>query len=198
MREKSMPDKSLLKIILLPGNGDCDMETTNWYKWVADELRKRDYQVISQNMPDPEIARKDIWFPFVVNELKADKNTIIIGHSSGGVAALRLLEDHQLLGAIVIGVNYTDLDDEMEKQSGYYDVPWQWQKIKQNAEWIAQFASLDDPYIPIEQPRFIHQQLESEYHEYTDQGHFGSPHEELKTFPKLIEIIEQKVEGKYV
>lgn len=185
------------KIIIIPGNGDSHIETDNWYAWLRGKLIGLGYQVIARDMPDPVVAHANIWLPHIEHVYKADKNTIIIGHSSGGVATLRYLENHQLYGAIVIGVNYTDLGDAGERESGYYSEPWQWDKIKGNATWIAQFASTDDPYIPIDQPRYIHEQLGTEYHEFTHRGHFMIGHNPVnKTFPELIEIIEAKVNGK--
>ncbi len=182
------------KIIIIPGNGDSHIETDNWYAWVRDELRGRGYEVIAQDMPDPVMAHANIWLPHIENVFHADENTIIIGHSSGGVAALRYLENHHLFGAIIIGANYTDLGEESERESGYYNSPWQWDKIKANASWIAQFASTDDPYIPIDQPRFIHDQLGTEYHELTDRGHFMIDHNPMNnTFPEIIDIIKAKI-----
>lgn len=183
------------KIIIIPGNGGSNVEADHWYAWARDEFKKLGFEIIAENMPDPVIAHKNIWLPHIKNVLKVDENTIIIGHSSGGVAALRYLEHEKLLGAIVIGVNHTDLGYEEEKESGYYNDPWQWEKIKHNAQWIVQFSSLDDPYISIEEPRFINKELHSEYHEFVDKGHFGSPLQEMKTFPELIEVVQKKLKS---
>lgn len=169
------------------------METDHWYAWLRDELLGRGYEVIAQDMPDSVSAHANIWLPFIEKVLKADENTIIIGHSSGGVAALRYLETHRLLGAIIIGVNYTDLGDEGERESGYYDSPWQWDQIKANATWIAQFVSADDPYIPIDQPHFIHDQLGTEYYEFGDRGHFMVDQNQAnKKFPEIIDLLVSK------
>lgn len=182
------------KIIIIPGNGGSHIATDHWYAWVRDELRSRGYEVVASDMPDPVAAHADIWLPHIEQVLKADKNTVIIGHSSGGVAALRYLESHQLLGVVLVGACYTDLGDEGGKESGYYDLPWQWDKIKVNAKWIAQFASIDDPYIPIAESRLIHDKLNTEYHELSDRGHFMIEQNPLNaTFPEIIEIIEQKI-----
>lgn len=160
---------------------------------MRDELRGRGYEVIARDMPDPVSAHANIWLPHIEKNYKADGNTIFIGHSPGGVAALRYLESHKLYGAIIIGVNYTDLGDAGEQESGYYDSPWQWEKIKSNTGWIAQFASIDDPYIPIDQPRYIHEKLDTEYFEKADRGHFMvDQNPRNNTFPEIIDIVEAK------
>ncbi|GAB4026244.1 MAG: hypothetical protein Fur0011_1170 [Candidatus Microgenomates bacterium] len=96
-------------IVIIPGNGGCNVEADNWYPWLKDELIKQSYPVTMTNMPDPVAAHMSIWLPYIETKLVKNENTIIVGHSSGGVAALRYLETHKLTGAILIGVNYTDL-----------------------------------------------------------------------------------------
>lgn len=183
--------KKNITILIIPGNGGTDIHHDHWYAWVAQQLQQRGFNVIAENMPDAILARKTIWLPHIKNTFHADEHTILIGHSSGGVAALRYLEAEKLLGAIIIGVNHTDLGYEEEKQSGYYDGPWQWEQIRGNSQWIVQFCSTDDPYIPITEPRFIHNKLQSEYHEYTNRGHFGSDKKSESTFPEVLTVIER-------
>lgn len=178
------------KVIIIPGNGNTDI-SENWFPYVKNKLEKANILVLVMNMPDPELARKEIWLPFIEKELKADENTIAIGHSSGAVAIMRFLETHKLLGAILVGACYTDLGEESERVSGYYDTPWKWDTIKQNAKWIVQYASQNDPYIPISESRVVHEKLNSEYYEYVNQGHFGSDVRK-KEFPEIVEVILRK------
>jgi predicted alpha/beta hydrolase family esterase len=77
---------------------------------------------------------------------------------------------------------------EKEKLSGYFDTPWNWENIRMNQKWIALFASQDDPWIPIDQPRYIHSQLNCEYHEYKNEGHFGGDYYK-STFPELSQVV---------
>lgn len=158
------------KIILVHGNGG-DTAYSAWLPQVANELRELGITVINETFPDNQVARASSWLPHL-ERLGADANTIIIGYSSGAVAAMRYAQDHQILGSVLVGACYTDLGDKHEKASGYYDTPWDWPAIKRNQQWIIQFASTDDPYIPIAEARFIQKQLGSKYHELAKRGHF--------------------------
>lgn len=179
---------SQIRVIIVPGNGGAK-PTDNWFPYVKEELEKDGFKVIVEEFPDSILARESQWIPFLKNELKADKNTILIGHSSGAIAAMRYAEKNQILGSVLIGTYHTDLGMESERISEYFNRPWDWEAIKRNQKWIAIFASSDDPWIPIEEPRFLHQNLGTDYHEYSDQGHFGGDYYK-PTFPELIEVIK--------
>ena len=105
---------------------------------------------------------------------------------------MRLAEETPLLGTVLVGGYYTDLGLENERIAGYFSRPWQWEKIKTNQDWIIQFKSTDDPWIPIAEARYVHEQLNTDYYEYTDQGHFGGDY--LKTsFPELITAVKKNL-----
>jgi len=180
-----------MKAMIIPGNGDTKI-SENWYSYVKEELEKLGFNVIAENMPDPDLARKEYWLPFIEEKLEGDEDAILIGHSSGTVAIMRFLETHKLRGAVIVGAYHTYLRSDHEKASGYFDEDWNWEKIKQNVDWIIQFASKDDPYIPIEEARFVHENLNTEYHESDNQGHFGIDVDKVE-FPEMIEIIKKKV-----
>jgi len=174
--------------MIIPGNGGADMSEM-WYLHAKQELEKLGLKVIAKNMPDSDLARKQFWLPFIEKQLENDEDSILIGHSSGAVAALRYGETHRLEGIVLVSACHTDLGDKKEKASGYFDEPWQWDKIKKDVKWIVQFASKDDSFVPIDEARFIVEQLSPEYHEYSDRGHFMGETE----FPELIEAIKRKM-----
>jgi len=91
------------------------------------------------------------------------------------------------------GACHTDVGLESEKEAGYYKDPWQWGSIKNNAKWLIQFASTDDPYVMIDEARYIQKQTNSEYHEFTDRGHFGDELKPTKELPELVEAVREKV-----
>jgi len=178
-----------LKIVIIPGNGGCDVLRDHWHPWLKKELEKHHIHVVAKNMPDPFLARMKYWLPFMEKELQCDENTVVIGHSSGAEAVMRYLETHTLRGAILVSACYTDLGLLEEKMSGYYSHPWLWSEMKDHAEWIAQFHSLNDPFIPVTEARYVHEHLGTEYHELEDGGHFIA----TAVFPELLEVILKKV-----
>lgn len=125
-------------------------------------------------------------------KLKGSENAVIIGHSSGAIAAMRYAETHRILGSVLVAGYYTDLGIPKEKQSGYFDDPWDWDRIKKNQCWILQFASTDDPWIPIREPRFVHEKLDTEYFEFNDMGHFGGDYHK-ESFPELLQALKEKI-----
>jgi uncharacterized protein len=176
-----------VSVIIVPGNGD-DGPEERWRPYVTDELERLGVKTLNVRFPDAMLARSKYWLPFL-KQSGADENTILIGHSSGAIAALRYAETNRLLGTVLIGAYHTHLDIETEKQSGYFDKSWNWDAIKKNQKWIIQFGSTDDPHIPIEEMRYLHEKLETEYYEYNDRGHFSDG----TTFPELIEALEKKI-----
>lgn len=180
-----------IKAILIHGNSGSTPDD-NWFPYVKAGLEKLGIETRAPQFPDADLARASYWLPFLKNDLKADKNTIIIGHSSGAIAAMRFAENHKLFGSVIVGAYHTDLGYDKEKLSGYFDASWNWPKIRSNQNWIIQFASLDDPWIPIAEPRFVRDQLLSEYYEYHDQGHFGGDYNKT-TFPEILTVIEAKL-----
>lgn len=182
-----------MKVIFIPGNGGGGPKD-NWFPYLKEELEKLKVTVVASEFPDNYLARESYWLPFIKDHLQADEKTILIGHSSGAIAAMRFAETNKLIGSVLVGAYHTDLGLSMEKQSGYFDRPWDWKSIVRNQKWIIQFASISDPWIPIEEARFVHDRLGTEYHEFLDQGHFGSDSNKL-AFPELLEAVKLKIKG---
>ncbi|MFO8016830.1 MAG: alpha/beta hydrolase [Candidatus Woesearchaeota archaeon] len=178
-----------MKAVILPGNNNCRI-TSNWYLSVKDGLEKQGMEVIAEDMPDPKLARKEYWLPFIKEKLGGDEDAVLIGHSSGAIAIMKFLEENKCGVAVLVGAYYTDLGDELERKSGYFDEPWDWEAIRKNAGRIVIFASQDDPYIGISEPRFMKDKLDAEYHEFEDRGHF-----EDREMPELMEVLGRLPEG---
>jgi predicted alpha/beta hydrolase family esterase len=178
------------KVIFLPGNGGGGPHD-NWFPYLQVELGSLGLQVIAEEFPDNVLARQSYWLPFL-QELGADENTILIGHSSGAIAAMRYAEQTRILGSVLVGAYHTDLGLDSEKQSGYFDKPWDFSSIKNNQQWIGIFAGKDDPWIPVHEARHLNDRLDAYYFEFPKAGHFGGDYLKLR-FPEVVTFISERI-----
>jgi predicted alpha/beta hydrolase family esterase len=179
-----------MKVVIVPGNGGGNVEYCNWYASVRDELSCGDgvTSVALRDMPDPVYARESYWLPFMRDVLQCDKDTILIGHSSGAAAAMRFAETNCVGGLVLVSAYVSDLGDETERKSGYFGRPWQWDKIQQNAGFIVQFGSSDDPFLPWPEQTVVADNLKADFRQYSNRGHFMN-----SRFPELVETVLQYV-----
>jgi len=176
-----------MRVVIIPGMGCSPVARTNWYKWFATEAstRSRVTECILRDFPDPNRCRENIWIPFLRDEIKLDEDTIVVGHSSGAACAMRLLEDPsipKLRGVILVAAAYTDLGDEGERLSGYFNRPWKWDQMKDGADKISCFHGFDDHLIPVQEARHISEQMKGRNYEYIEMkgmSHFFEPWDEI-------------------
>ena len=187
------------RVVILPGNGCTPIETCNWYNWLAVELRKDDIDCRCQTMPDPYVARRAQWLPFAKDELEADVDAVVVGHSSGAEAAMRLAEETKLAGIVLVSACVTDLGVENERASGYYpdfegegSNPWRFDLAKQNVAIRVQLASETDPFLPYETEQLkVRDGLDikaKDFHSFPQGGHFM-----VAMFPELLAIVKDVV-----
>ncbi|CAF1300558.1 unnamed protein product [Adineta steineri] len=190
MTENNNQEIERQRIVIIPGMGCTPVRECNWYAWLQEKLwndSPEKFTVILEDMPDPHKARESYWLPFIRDALKIDEKTILIGHSSGCEAIMRLLEKDKVRGVILVAACHTDLGDEGEKESEYYNRPWDWDTIKSNAEWIVQLHSPSDRLIPVAEGRFVADKLQSEYMELEKRGHFMG-----HQLPEVLKVIKEK------
>ena len=63
--------------------------------------------------------------------------------------------------------------EKRERESGYFNRPFDWAKMRENTPWIIQFHALNDHLVPVEAARSVSKQLEKvHYVEHKKSGHF--------------------------
>lgn len=174
------------RIVFIHGNQATHWSFA-WAAWLKLELERLGFATFFETMPDSIIARSEYWLPFLKEHVKAGETDVIVGWSSGAVAAMRYAEENKILGSVLVSPCYTDLGDELEKQSGYYNQPWQWEKIKSNQTKIALIWGNDDPYIPQDEFTFIAEQLDPTQIKIAGGKHFI----EQTQFPELLQYLKQ-------
>ncbi len=176
-----------IKVVIAPGNGCTPIRECNFYKSVSRTLSTQ-HQIPCElrEFPDPFEAKEKIWVPFLLEELKVDEHTILVGHSSGAEAAMRLAERNPVGALVLISPCVTDLNLESERISGYYDRPWDWQAIKRNCPRLVQFGSPNDPLVPFSEQNEVHKGLDTKFHVLQRRGHFMD-----SKFPELVQEIQR-------
>lgn len=175
------------RIIFIHGNQTMHWSFA-WTPWLKTELEKLGFETVFETMPDSIIARAKYWLPFLHDYLHAGENDVLVGWSSGATASMRYAEKYRIKGSVLIAPSASDLGDDLEKQSGYFDTPWDWEKIKANQESCALFYSETDPYIPAAEFEQIASQLNPEQFNLPNRKHFI----EDETFPELLDYIIKK------
>ena len=169
-----------------------------WFQWLKKELEKLGYEVWVPQLPKsdkPNIARYNKFL--LSKDFDFNKETIIIGHSSGAVAILGLLEDLPkgikinsvyLIAAFIDSLGWESLNELFAK-------PFNYNLIKTRAKKFIYFHSDNNPYIPLKQAKYLVLKtsgklvlLPGEKHFSTDAG--GSKY---KKFPELLAKIKQNI-----
>jgi predicted alpha/beta hydrolase family esterase len=160
--DHSPSQQRISKAILIPGNG-CGADSLDdcmWYGWLAEQLRTElGIPIVTPGFPDPLYAHESVWKSFCVDELGLDEHTLVIGHSSGAACALRLMEERRFAGCVLVSAYDTDFGDAIERESGYFNRPFQYHKMAANVPWIAQFHSKDDHLVDVACARRVASEL---------------------------------------
>ena len=100
-----------VRVLIIPGNGYPPVFKRNWYMAVCEDLRARGCIAEGLDMPCSLEAYQSIWLPFITNKISENPSlpTILVGHSSGAVALLRLMEQRKVDAAVLVSVYCTDL-----------------------------------------------------------------------------------------
>ncbi|MBW7944109.1 serine hydrolase family protein [Patescibacteria group bacterium] len=181
------------KALILHGTDGSSKE--NWFPWLKAELEKNGYQVWVPDLPHPEKPNIDRYNKhiFSLTSGQLDEETILIGHSSGAVAILGLLEalpdDVKVEAAYLVGSFKDDLG--WEKLTELFARPFDFEKIKKKSKSFYFIHSDNDPYCPLDHARYLHTQLGGELIVLPGQQHFsiGTAGEVYRKFPYLLSIL---------
>ena len=182
------------KIFIFHGTEGYPAE--NWFPCMKEELGKKGHKVIVPQFPSPPIVPAKIseWFEVLKKyENEINKDSIIIGHSLGGVFLLKILEkiSHPIKVACFVGtpvgvgkiLNY-------ERDSSFAGFNFDWEKIKKNAKNFIVFQSDNDPYVSLENGEELAKNLGVKLDFIPNAGHFNKKAGYLQ-FPQLLEKLEK-------
>lgn len=183
------------KALILHGTGASSKD--NWFPWLKTQLELVGYKVWCPDLPHAEQPNIERYSQVLLHnpDFVIDENTILIGHSSGSVAILGLLQNLPanqkvkacyLVGSFKDNLGRSDLAD-------LFITPFDFKNIKTKSKSWWFIHSDDDPYCPLAHAKYLHNQLGGELVVISGQKHFsvGTAGEKYREFPRLLELITE-------
>ena len=181
-----------MKALILHGT-DGNSES-NWFPWLKHQLEDASWEVWVPDLPnahEPNIKRYNEYI-FANSDWVFDNDTVIVGHSSGAVAALGLLKKLPdevkidrviLIGSFNDNLGWSNLD-------GLFEIPFDFETIKRRVNKFIFIHSDDDPYCPLDHAEYLSEQLDGKLIILPGQKHFSVETDpKYKTFPLLKELL---------
>lgn len=176
-------------------HGTDGYPTENWFDWLRVQLEKRGWKVWLPQLPDcdrPNIKKYNK-FLLIDHNWELNEKSIIVGHSSGSVAILGLLQSLPknkkvdtcyLIGSFKNNLNWDALND-------LFLEPFDFDFIKSKANKFVFIHSDNDPYCPLEHAYYLSEKVNGKLIVIPKQFHFsiGTAGVKYKEFPELLELM---------
>jgi len=167
----------------------------NWFPWLKEKLEAKGLNVFIPQFPSPPglSASVDKWFDVLKEyEQHINEDTILIGHSLGGVFTLRILEKlkHSVKGVFFVGtpigvkpiLNY-------DRDNDFGGFNFNWEEIVKKSDRFFVFQSDTDPYVSLGNGEQLAKKLGVGLSFVPNAGHFNAKAGYLK-FDKLWDKLE--------
>jgi predicted alpha/beta hydrolase family esterase len=169
----------------------------NWFRWLESQLKDQGYDVWLPQLPDAVLPDAKKYNRLLLNHnFDFNSETILVGHSSGAVEILNLLQELpdgvKINAAFLIGAFKGPLGKE--SRSALFPKPFDFSKLKSRCAKFIFIHSDNDPYCPLEGAEFLSDKLEGRLVVKKGQGHFNlETGLQYNEFPFLLEVIDKYV-----
>jgi predicted alpha/beta hydrolase family esterase len=166
----------------------------NWFPWLQAKLEAEGYEVWVPLLPENHTPNREVYADFLLGSGFDFADAIVVGHSSGAVEVLNILDDERFpklkLAALVgawAGGKPEGFDSNEQFENLFPIGGFKFAGMKQKADNIAFLHGDDDPYCPLEQAQYLAEQLDASITIVPGGKHLGKAYPEL---PELWEIVE--------
>jgi predicted alpha/beta hydrolase family esterase len=165
--------------------------SANWFPWLKRELEQLEYKVWVPDLPHAEKPNIERYNSFLLSKKDwvFDSDSVIIGHSSGAVEILGLLqalpEKSIVNKCILVGSFRDDLGWDSLKE--LFIKPFDFEKIKGHARKFIFIHSDNDPYCPLEHAEYLSHKLNGKLILIKGRGHFSGENVEI---PEILEELK--------
>jgi predicted alpha/beta hydrolase family esterase len=139
-------------------HGFSGSPTAAWLPWAAEQLRSLGWEVEAPAMPDPNHPSLQPWLSAITESVGLPTpQTVLVGHSLGGTAILRYLEQLRLAssvgGAVLVGAPITGTS--RPGLEPFFHPPLRWDRIRATgARFVGLYAD-GDPMVELAQGRLF-------------------------------------------
>lgn len=153
---------------------DPDM---HWFPWLKEELEKEGFNVVIPDFPTPENQSRENWLDvFEEYDKLLDEEAVLIGHSTGAVFTLNVLQryDQEVAGCFLVAGFTGPLGSERfdPLNRSFAERDFDWEDLREKAEFFL-YHSEDDPYVPVEKAESLTDNLEGGLRRYSDRKHIN-------------------------
>jgi uncharacterized protein len=171
-----------------------------WRGWLHDRLRVLGFEVLNPDFPDTDKPRLEKWLSAtrsLVPRFAPQDGWVLVSHSLGGPAILRLLETFapgERVKAVILVAGFAK-DLGIPEIRSFVDGDFDWEKIREGADRFVLINSDNDPYIPLDEGRRMAEMLgkNCEFIIERGAGHINEG-AGFTSYPRLFGIIS-KLEG---
>lgn len=184
------------RAVLLHGTGGSP--SSNWLPWLKQQLEQSGYEVWVPPLPHNETPDRQVYNDFLFGSEWDFTDNLVVGHSSGAVSILNLLEDkrcpHIKLG-IPIGAWAHMRDSDLEQPDRFDALfppgGFNFDRIKQQTDELVYIHGDNDALCPIDQAKWLAEQTGSEFIVVPGAGHFRES-EGFTELPEVIQVLKKR------
>ncbi len=167
---------------------------SNWFYWLKAELESVGWDVWLPDLPKankPSIKRYDDFI--LSSNWKFDEDSVIVGHSSGAVGALGLLQalpdNFKIRKCVLVSAFINNLG--MKSLGELFDPSLDFSVIKKRCREFVLIHSDNDPHVPFSQAEFLKKKLGAKLIIKKGQGHFNTDFSmKYKKFPLVLRLLK--------
>jgi len=174
-------------------HGTAGSPEGNWFPWLKIKLEDRGIVTTVPRFPTPIGESLNAWFKELnAQDEKISNNSLMIGHSKGGMFLLKVLEqlkepiDTAIFVSAPIGIKPILYYDEDKLFSNF---EFNWDKIRGKAKHFIVFHSDNDPYVSIENGIQLAKELGINMTFIPQAGHINAE-SGFTEFPQIIDVLE--------
>ncbi|MBS3164771.1 serine hydrolase family protein [Candidatus Woesearchaeota archaeon] len=175
-------------------HGTGGSSRSNWFPWLKAELEERGWRVWVPDLPQADRPDVELYNQFILGtDWHFDKESVLIGHSSGAVAILGLLPRLRVRvdTCILVGAFKDDLG--WANLGGLFRNPLDFASSRGHARRFVLVHSDNDPYCPLEHAEYLAERLGGKLIVKKGEGHFNmEAGPQYRKFPLLLEILEAR------